>query len=99
MNVLWVCGVLRLDENQKSPAAYNRDPGDDLKSQEFDAWPTEEAKEKTKHAKRLYSKYAEICSFGGELPEEWWEYDSDETCSLQFHDESTGGESNDDDSE
>ena len=74
MNVLWVCGALRLDENAGAP-----DQATSNDQQEFDAWPSEEMKAKIVHAKRLGKKYVEICTEerGGELPDEHWEYDSD----------------------
>ena len=83
MNVLWVCGVMRLEDNVESPAEV-------VKQEEFDAWPSEEGKAKIEHAKRLGSKYAEICSNHRELPlpHEWWEYDSDESSELRFDDDS-----------
>ena len=82
MNVLWVCGILRLDDSAKSPAEVG---GEDTNLQEFDAWPSEEAKEKIEHAKRLGSKYMEIIAQHPrrELPDKWWEYDSDESTTLE----------------
>ena len=87
MNVLWVCGVLRLDEND-SVSSNEEGSEDGAEAGEFDAWPSEEGKEKTAHAKSLANKYTEICGFGGDLGHGWWEYDSDESSELRFDNDS-----------
>ncbi len=89
MNVLWVCGVMRLEENTeagKSPPT--KEGAKNAGHVEFDAWPSGEGKAKVEHAKRLGYKYVEICEFGGKLPEQWWEYDSDESSELGFESDS-----------
>lgn len=72
--------------------------GDEYKEKEFDVWPSQEAKGKIEHARRLASKYMAIVQQRGNLPDKWWEYDSDESSALNFeasvHDESSGEESN-----
>lgn len=45
MNVLWVCGALRLDEND-SFSSDEEGSEDGAEAGEFDAWPSEEGKEK-----------------------------------------------------
>ena len=88
MNVLWVCGVMRLEDNAEAKA-----PPNEASEVEFDAWPSDEGKARVEHAKRLGNKYAEICANYGELPEQWWEYDSDESSELRFeHDSHDDGE-------
>ena len=98
MNVLWVCGVMRLEENAE--ASYTDESAENAEASstgesaendehvdvEFDAWPSAEGKAMVEHAKRLGNMYAEICESGGELPEEWWEYYSDESSELEFDD-------------
>ena len=76
MNVMWVCGALRLEKKANSAVRNEKGAEDNTNKQDFDACPPEEAKEKMEHANRLTSKYKEIWSFGGALPERWWEYDS-----------------------
>ena len=83
MDVLWVCGVMRLEDNTEAKA-----PPNEASEVEFDAWPSGEGKAEVEHAKRLGYKYAEICGFGGKLPEQWWEYDSDESSELGFESDS-----------
>ena len=74
MNVLWVCGVMRLEENTEAKA-----PPNEASEAEFDAWPSAEGKAMVEHAKRLGNIYAEICESGGELPDQWWEYEGEES--------------------
>lgn len=80
MNVLWVCGVLRLEKNSKSTAG-SEEGAEDV---DFNAWPAEEANEKMNHSKRLALKYSQIYNLtGGYHPvNNWWEYDSDESSDL-----------------
>ena len=81
MNVLWVCGVMRL-EKDSSPGDEEGSTENDANEQEFDAWPSEEAKQKIEHAKHLATKYTNIVGNGGQLPSKWWEYDSDESSEF-----------------
>ena len=85
----WVCGVLRLADDDSSGEEVAQDLNNNNKG--FDAWPSEECKEKISHAKRLHQKYCEICEFRGELGYGWWEYDTDESSVLHFDDSSSGG--------
>ena len=50
----WVCGVLRLPDDDTSGQETVHDHSN---SKSFDAWPSEEGKEKISHAKRLHDKY------------------------------------------
>lgn len=95
MNVLWVCGVMRLEENAEvAKSSPTEESTKNVELVEFDAWPSDEGKAMVDHAKRLGNKYVEIChQYGGEhLPEQWWEYDSDESSEIRFeHDWSDEG--------
>jgi 3-methyladenine DNA glycosylase/8-oxoguanine DNA glycosylase len=88
MNVLWVCGVLRLEVNDtKASASVSKDSSEQEK---FDAWPSREAKNKISHAFDLADKYDNIVQNGGELPDNWWEYDSDATTTLLYPSDEEG---------
>lgn len=84
MNVLWVTGVLRLEANDTKSAAAIHTKG--AKHEEFDAWPSKEAKEKIQHAIRLADKYDYIMENEGELPDKWWEYASDASSDYDYAD-------------
>jgi hypothetical protein len=82
MNVLWVCGVLRLAvEDAKSSTSVSQDSSEQEK---FKAWPSQEAKEKIRHSFNLADKYDNIVRHEGVLPDKWWEYDSDESSTLLY---------------
>lgn len=85
----WVCGVLRLPDDDTSGQETVHDHSN---SKSFDAWPSEEGKEKISHAKRLHDKYCQICESYGQLPDEWWEYDTDESSVFHFDDSSSGSD-------
>ena len=75
MNVLWVCGVIRIDD-----VAQGNDKAEDKAAgTEYDAWPSEEGRKKTQHALSLAKKYQDLCDSdeGMQLGDKWWEYDSD----------------------
>lgn len=75
MNVLWVCGVIRLDD-----AAQGKQKMEDTAAgTEFDAWPSEESRKKTQDAFLLAKKYEDHCNSGDgmKLGDKWWDYDSD----------------------
>ncbi|KAL3784152.1 hypothetical protein ACHAWO_006366 [Cyclotella atomus] len=82
MNVLWVCGVLRLElDDAKSSTSVSQDSSEQEK---FEAWPSQEAKEKIRHSFNLADKYDNIVRHEGVLPDKWWEYDSDESSTLLY---------------
>lgn len=91
MNVLWVCGVLRLDNDDNKPSGSGQEAsGYNAKVEVFDAWPSKEGNERTEHAKRLFGKYEEIYnSQDRALPPKWWEYDSDASTELILASESS----------
>ena len=64
MNLLWVCGVVRLDNGGVEPqwlspwSDKKKKPGQAKKEFSFDAWPSEDQKKATKELKEN-SPYAD----------------------------------------
>ena len=85
MNVLWVCGVMRLEENaEAAKAPPTEESAINVEQMVFDAWPSLEGKAMVDHAKRLGNRYVEVFECDGEPPEKWWEYPSDVSSDFSF---------------